>query len=64
VDLNSAPEADIAKLPGINRLMAKRIMAMRPYTSVNDVIKTGLSRKTVDNLKPLPDGATTTKPSK
>jgi outer membrane protein assembly factor BamD len=55
VDLNAAPEAEIAKLPGINKLMAKRIIAMRPFLSVNDLIKTGLSRKTIERLKPLPD---------
>ncbi|HLK65067.1 MAG TPA: outer membrane protein assembly factor BamD [Bryobacteraceae bacterium] len=63
VDLNSAPEADIAKLPGINKLMAKRIVAMRPFLSVNDLIKTGLPKKTIDKLKPAPAGeaAKTTK---
>jgi outer membrane protein assembly factor BamD len=52
VDLNSAPESEIAKLPGINKVMAKRIVAMRPFLSVNDLIKTGLSKKTIDKLKP------------
>jgi len=58
VDLNSAPEAEIAKLPGINKLMAKRIVAMRPFLSVNDLIKTGLPKKTIERLKPAaPDVA-------
>jgi len=57
VDLNTAPESEIAKLPGINKLMAKRIMLMRPYLSVNDLIKTGLSKKTIDKLKPIPADA-------
>jgi outer membrane protein assembly factor BamD len=52
VDLNSAPETEIAKLPGINKLMAKRIVAMRPFLSVNDLIKTGLPKKTIERLKP------------
>ena len=54
VDLNTAPEAEIAKLPGVNKLMAKRIVLMRPYLSVNDLIRTGVSKKTLDKLKPLP----------
>jgi len=57
VDLNTATEAEIGKLPGINKLMAKRIMLMRPYLSVNDLIKTGISKKTIDKLKPLPADA-------
>jgi outer membrane protein assembly factor BamD len=61
VDLNSAPEAEIAKLPGINKLMAKRIVAMRPFLSVNDLIKTGLPKKTIERLKPA--GPETSKPA-
>jgi outer membrane protein assembly factor BamD len=57
VDLNTAPESEIAKLPGVNKLMAKRIILMRPYLSVNDLIRTGVSKKTLDKLKPLPADA-------
>lgn len=60
VDLNTATEADIAKLPGINKMMAKRIVMMRPYLSVQDLIRTGLSQKSVNKLKP----ATPTAPAK
>jgi DNA uptake protein ComE-like DNA-binding protein len=42
--------------------MAKRIVAMRPFLSVNDLIKTGLPKKTIERLKPAePEAA---KPSK
>jgi outer membrane protein assembly factor BamD len=61
VDLNSAPESEIAKLPGINKVMAKRIVAMRPFLSVNDLIKTGLPKKTIERLKPA--GPETAKPT-
>ena len=57
VDLNSATEAEIAKLPGINKLTAKRIVASRPFLSINDLIRVGVSRKTIDNLKPAPAGS-------
>src|SRR5581483_5375186 len=43
VDLNTATEQEIAKLPGINKLMAKRIVASRPFLSVNDLIRVGVS---------------------
>ena len=56
VDLNSATEAEIAKLPGINKLTAKRIVAARPFLSLNDLIRVGVSRKTIENLKPAPAG--------
>src|SRR5947208_7352041 len=54
VDLNTATEAEIAKLPGINKLTAKRIVASRPFLSVNDLIRVGVSKKTIDHLKPAP----------
>jgi outer membrane protein assembly factor BamD len=52
IDLNTATEGEIAKLPGINKAMAKRIVLMRPYLSVNDLIRTGVSKKTIEKLKP------------
>lgn len=52
VDLNTASEAELAKLPGINKLMAKRIMATRPFLSVGDLIRIGVSKKTIEKLKP------------
>lgn len=52
IDLNAATEQEIAKLPGINKTMAKRIVMMRPYLSVNDLIRTGVSQKTINKLKP------------
>jgi DNA uptake protein ComE-like DNA-binding protein len=56
VDLNTATEAEIAKVPGINKLMAKRIVAARPFLSLNDLIRIGLSKKTIENLKPAHNG--------
>jgi outer membrane protein assembly factor BamD len=52
VDLNTATEAELNKLPGVNKLMAKRIMAMRPFLSVQDLIRVGLSQKTINKMKP------------
>jgi outer membrane protein assembly factor BamD len=64
VDLNAATEAELAKLPGINKMMAKRITMMRPFLSVNDLIRAGVSKKTIDKLRPAPTeptGKSTTK---
>jgi DNA uptake protein ComE-like DNA-binding protein len=64
VDLNTATEGEIAKLPGINKTMAKRIVLMRPYLSVNDLIRTGVSRKVIDRLKPSAAEPATAEPAK
>jgi outer membrane protein assembly factor BamD len=58
IDMNTASEADISRLPGVNKAMAKRIVALRPYLSLNDLIRTGLSKKTIDRLKPDAPAAT------
>jgi outer membrane protein assembly factor BamD len=63
VDLNSATEQEIAKLPGINKTMAKRIVLMRPYLSINDLIRTGLSQKTIAKLKPAAEAPEKSKPA-
>jgi outer membrane protein assembly factor BamD len=55
IDLNTASEADISRLPGINKTMAKKIVAYRPYLSLNDLIRVGLSKKAIDRLKPEPE---------
>ena len=52
VDLNTATEADLARLPGVGKTGAKRIIMGRPFLSVNDLIRVGLSKKTIDRLKP------------
>ncbi len=52
VDLNAASEADLQKLPGIGKTGAKKIMALRPFLSVDDLRRCGFSQKTIDRLKP------------
>ncbi|MDQ2901420.1 MAG: helix-hairpin-helix domain-containing protein, partial [Acidobacteriota bacterium] len=53
VDLNSASEADLDKLPGVGPATAKKIIAGRPYTSPADLSRTGVSAKTVANITPF-----------
>ena len=52
VDINTASVAELQKLPGVNKLQAQRIFAMRPFLSIQDLIRTGLPQKTINNLKP------------
>ncbi|MBZ5727158.1 MAG: outer membrane protein assembly factor BamD [Acidobacteriia bacterium] len=57
VDLNTATEAELAKLPGVGKAGAKRILQRRPYVSVQDLIRAGFSQKTINQLKPVPAGS-------
>ena len=52
VDINTASVAELQKLPGVNKLQAQRIFAMRPFLSIQDLIRTGLPQKTINRLKP------------
>jgi outer membrane protein assembly factor BamD len=63
IDLNAASEADIARLPGVNKAMAKKIVAYRPYLSLNDLIRVGMSKKAIDRLKPEPATTDSAKPA-
>lgn len=53
VDLNTATQQELEALPGIGPASAKKIIAGRPYASVNDLSKAGVSAKTVDKIAPL-----------
>ncbi len=53
VDLNTASEADLEKVPGIGSATAKKIVANRPYASTAELSKAGLSPKAVKSLSPM-----------
>jgi helix-hairpin-helix protein len=53
VDLNTGTQAELEALPGIGPATAKKIIAGRPYASVKDLSKAGVSAKTVDKIAPM-----------
>ncbi len=53
VDLNSASKAELDDLPGVGAATAKKIIAGRPYSSVADLSKAGVSAKTIQAITPM-----------
>jgi DNA uptake protein ComE-like DNA-binding protein len=53
LDLNSATETQLQTLPGVGDATAKKIIAGRPFNSVDDLTKAGLSKATIEKIKPL-----------
>ena len=53
VDINSASQEDLEKLPGVGEATAKKIIAGRPYQSVADLSKAGVNKSTLEKITPL-----------
>ncbi|HEY6050777.1 MAG TPA: helix-hairpin-helix domain-containing protein [Thermoanaerobaculia bacterium] len=53
VDLNSASQKDLEALPGVGAATAKKIIAGRPYTSVADLSRAGVSQATITKISPM-----------
>ena len=53
VDLNTASEKELDSLPGVGTATAKKIVAGRPYSSVDDLSKAGLSARVISKIAPL-----------
>jgi DNA uptake protein ComE-like DNA-binding protein len=52
VDLNQASEKELEELPGVGPATAKKIIAGRPYASVDDLAKAGVSKSTITKIRP------------
>ena len=53
VDLNTASDKDLENLPGVGTSTLKKIIAGRPYASVDDLSKSGISAREIAKLTPL-----------
>jgi len=53
VDLNTASEKELDALPGVGPATAKKIIAGRPYASVADLSRAGVSKATIDKIAPI-----------
>lgn len=51
VDLNQASEKELEELPGVGSATAKKIIAGRPYASVDDLAKAGVSTSTITKIR-------------
>ncbi|MBE3123607.1 MAG: helix-hairpin-helix domain-containing protein [Planctomycetes bacterium] len=53
IDLNTASQAELESLPGVDPATAKQIIAGRPYASVADLSKAGVPAGTIERITPL-----------
>ena len=53
VDINNATEKQLVDLPGVGKATADKIIAGRPYASIDDLAKAGLSKSTIAKITPL-----------
>jgi len=53
VDINSASQKDLEAVKGVGPATAKKIIAGRPYKSVDELTKAGLTAKAVEKIKPF-----------
>jgi len=53
LDINSATEKELEGIKGVGAATAKKIVANRPYSTVDDLSKAGLKPKAIEALKPF-----------
>jgi outer membrane protein assembly factor BamD len=51
--LNHGSEQQLTRLPGVSKSTARKIIAARPYTSVDDLKRAGVSQKIIDSVRKL-----------
>ena len=64
VDLNKASEKELEALKGVGPATAKKIIENRPYKSVDELSKAGVSAKTIQDIKPFVTVGTAASPAK
>ena len=52
VDVNTASQQQLEALPGIGPALATKIIANRPYSSINDLSRAGVPESTIEKIKP------------
>jgi competence protein ComEA len=53
IDLNTASDKELQSIKGVGPTIAKKIVAGRPYKSVDELSKAGFSTKQVESIKPF-----------
>ncbi len=53
VNLNTATQKELEELPGVGEATAKKIIAGRPYSSVDGLAKAGVSKSTIGKISSL-----------
>lgn len=54
IDVNQCPETELTRLPAIGPTMAARIIAARPFASVDDLRRVrGIGAKTLEGIRPF-----------
>src|SRR5262245_25824481 len=52
VDVNRATADELMEIPGVGEATAEKIIKGRPYASLDDLAKAGLSEKTIAKIRP------------
>jgi hypothetical protein len=63
IDVNTASQKELEAIKGIGSAYAKKIIDHRPYSSVDDLAKSGVPAKTLVEIKPLVTASAAPKPA-